>query len=54
LIVTVFVVVITLVASALVYGALKFTVGIRLSAHDEKRGSDLALHLIEANPEEAF
>lgn len=54
LIVTVFILVICLVASTLVYGALKMTVGIRLGAHEELRGSDLSIHMIEANPEEAM
>jgi hypothetical protein len=29
-------------------------VGIRLDNHEEKIGSDLAVHLIQANPEEAM
>lgn len=43
-----------LAASTLVYGTLKMTVGIRLSTHEELRGSDLSIHMIEANPEEAM
>jgi len=35
-----------------VYGALKATIGIRLSEEDEYRGADLSLHQISANPEE--
>ncbi len=35
-----------------VYGALKATIGIRLSAEQEHRGADLAIHKIGANPEE--
>ena len=54
LIVTTLVVVFCLIASTLVYGILKLTVGIRLSAHEELRGSDLSVHMIEANPEEAM
>jgi Amt family ammonium transporter len=54
LIVTVVVIVICLVASTLVYGILKKTVGIRLDTHEELRGSDLSIHMIEANPEEAL
>jgi Amt family ammonium transporter len=54
LIVTLLVIVICLVASTLVYGLLKITVGIRLSPHEELRGSDLSVHMIEANPEEAM
>ncbi len=54
LIVTAIVIVICLAASSLVYGVLKLTVGIRLSPHEELRGSDLSVHMIEANPEEAM
>jgi Amt family ammonium transporter len=35
-----------------VYGLLKFTVGIRLTADQEHRGADLSIHKIRANPEE--
>ena len=54
LIVTSVVIIFCLIASTLVYGILKKTVGIRLSAHEELRGSDLSIHMIEANPEEAM
>ncbi|WP_136064663.1 ammonium transporter [Pontiella sulfatireligans] len=54
LIVTLVVIVLCLAASTLVYGLMKVTVGIRLSAHEELRGSDLSVHMIEANPEEAM
>ncbi len=54
LIVTIGVVGFCLVVSTLVYSVLKKTVGIRLDAHEELIGSDLAVHMIEANPEEAF
>lgn len=54
LIVTALIILICLAASALVYGALKRTVGIRLGKHEEMRGSDLSIHMIEANPEEAM
>ena len=43
-----------LVASTLVYGLLKRTVGIRLSEHEEMVGADLAVHMIESHPEEAL
>ncbi len=43
-----------LVASTLVYGALKMTVGIRLDEHEERVGADISIHAIEANPEDAF
>ena len=54
LIVTAVIIVICLLASTLVYGTLKVTVGIRLGKHEELRGSDLSVHMIEANPEEAM
>ena len=54
LMVTAVVITICLAASTLVYGTLKKTVGIRLSTHEELRGSDLSIHMIEANPEEAM
>jgi len=54
LLVTAAVVAMTLIASTTVYGLLKVTVGIRLDPHGEKIGSDLTIHLIQANPEEAF
>ncbi len=54
LIVTSIIVIICLAASTAVYGLLKVTVGIRLSHHEELRGSDLTVHMIEANPEEAM
>jgi Amt family ammonium transporter len=54
LIVTAAVVVFCLVASTVVYGLLKITVGIRLNPHEELIGSDLAVHRIEAHPEDAL
>ena len=54
LLVTCGIVLFCLVASSLVYGALKYTVGIRLNTHHETIGADLAIHSIEANPEEAL
>ena len=54
LVVTALVVIVCLCASALVYGLLKYTVGIRLSAHEELVGADLAVHMIESQPEEAL
>jgi Amt family ammonium transporter len=54
LIVTVAVVLFCLVASTVVYGLMKITVGIRLNPHEELIGSDLAVHRIEAHPEDAL
>ena len=34
-----------------IYGALKATVGIRLSPEEEAQGADLSIHKIRANPE---
>jgi len=34
------------------YGVLKVTIGIRLTADEEQRGADLTIHKIRANPEE--
>jgi Amt family ammonium transporter len=54
LLVTALVVVFCLAASTVVYGLMKITVGIRLSPHEELIGSDLAVHRIEAHPEDAL
>lgn len=54
LVVTGGVIIVTLVASTVVYGILKLTVGIRLDPHSEKVGADLSVHMINSNPEEAF
>ena len=40
------------VAGAIVYGALRATMGLRLSEEEERRGADIAIHGISANPEE--
>ena len=45
-------VVIAAVAGFVIYGALKASMGIRLSEEDEFRGPDLALHKISSTPEE--
>src|SRR5262245_58220492 len=44
-------IVIALVASYIVYGALKAIVGLRLEAEEEFNGSDLSIHRITATPE---
>jgi Amt family ammonium transporter len=54
LIVTLLIITVCLVASTLVYGLLKITVGIRLNPHEELMGSDLSVHKIDANPEESL
>jgi Amt family ammonium transporter len=41
-----------LIAGSVVYGAIDLVTGIRLSPDDERRGADLAIHKISANPEE--
>lgn len=52
--VTALIITLCLAASTLIYGLLKITVGIRLDAHEEIIGSDLSVHMIQANPEEAL
>ncbi|HEX2824731.1 MAG TPA: ammonium transporter [Burkholderiales bacterium] len=42
---------VALIGGAIVYGALKSTVGIRLDAEQEFNGSDLSLHKISATPD---
>ncbi len=54
LIVTVLIIVFCLIASALVYGIMKKTVGIRLEPQEEILGADLSIHSIQANPEDAL
>jgi Amt family ammonium transporter len=44
-------IVIALVASYIVYGALKAMIGLRLEAEEEFNGSDLSIHRITATPE---
>ncbi|MDX8380955.1 MAG: ammonium transporter [Ghiorsea sp.] len=43
---------IAVVSGLLVYGAIKASIGIRLSEEDEYMGADLAIHQISANPED--
>ena len=45
---------IAMVGGFAVYGALKATMGIRLSQEDEFRGADLSIHKISANSEDAM
>ena len=45
-------VVIALVGGFIVYGALKATIGIRLSEEEEFAGADLAIHKISSTPDE--
>jgi len=42
---------VALVGGAVVYGALKAVVGIRLDQEEEFNGSDLSIHKITASPE---
>ncbi len=42
---------IALAAGAIVYGTLKATIGLRLSAEEEYNGADLTIHRISATPE---
>ncbi len=41
-------------ASAMVYGALKMTFGVRITEQQEILGSDLTVHRVEAHPEDAL
>lgn len=43
-----------LVGGALVYGALKAPVGIRLTPEQEDEGADLSVHKISATPPEGL
>jgi Amt family ammonium transporter len=45
-------IVIAVIGGAIVYGALKATVGLRLDAEEEFNGADLSIHKISATPEE--
>ena len=39
-------------AGFIIYGGIDQLIGFRLSPEDERRGADLAVHKISANPEE--
>jgi ammonium transporter, Amt family len=43
-----------LIVGSVVYIALKYTIGIRLSSDEEYRGSDLSIHRVGAYPEQEF
>ena len=49
-----FVIVVALLSGFVIYGLLKNSFGIRLTAQEEIMGSDLSLHRLEANPEDAM
>ena len=51
LIMTTMAIVVALIGSALVYGALKATMGLRLDQEEEYEGADLSIHKITATPE---
>jgi Amt family ammonium transporter len=44
-------IVLALAGGALVYGAIKATVGLRLDREDEFNGADLAIHQVSSTPE---
>ena len=44
-------IVVALIGGGVVYGALKYIVGLRLDAEDEYNGADLTIHKITATPE---
>ncbi|MNF03465.1 ammonium transporter [compost metagenome] len=45
---------IAVIGGLVVYGALKATMGIRLSQEDEFRGADLSIHKISANSDDSM
>lgn len=45
-------VIVAVIGGTLIYGALKLTVGIRLTQEEEFQGADLSIHKVGANPEE--
>lgn len=45
---------VALIGGFIVYGLLKLTIGIRLSAEDEYRGADLSIHKVSANSDESM
>ena len=51
LIMTVLAIVVALVGGAIVYGALKTVLGLRLDQEEEYQGADLSIHKITATPE---
>jgi ammonium transporter, Amt family len=51
LIMTALAIVVALVGSAVVYGALKATMGLRLDQEEEYQGADLSIHRITSTPE---
>ena len=51
---TLFAIGIAVIGGLVVYGALKATMGIRLSQEDEFRGADLSIHKISANSDDSM
>jgi Amt family ammonium transporter len=51
LIMTALAIVVALIGSAIVYGALKATMGLRLDQEEEYQGADLSIHRITSTPE---
>ena len=51
---TLFVIIVALISSFIVYGTLKKSVGIRLTEHQELLGADLSIHHVESSPEDAL
>ncbi len=44
-------VVFAFVVGLVLFGALKAIIGLRLSPEEERRGADLSIHRVSANPE---
>ena len=51
---TILAIIIAVVGGFIVYGTLKYTIGIRLSQEDEFRGADLSIHKITANSDDSI
>ena len=47
-------IIIAVIGGLIVYGTLKYTIGIRLSQEDEFRGADLSIHKITANSDDSI
>ena len=51
---TILAIIIAVIGGLIVYGTLKYTIGIRLSQEDEFRGADLSIHKITANSDDSI
>jgi len=51
---TILAIMIAVIGGLIVYGILKYSIGIRLSQEDEFRGADLSIHKITANSDDSI